>query len=92
MALLGSKYRVKIDNVYGTGAVATSIKTSIDNVMIAAGRPERASILTTTNVVLMVVGLDEDEAISLRDSLKAAWTGTTRTYGKVSVTRTNDID
>lgn len=92
MALQDSFYRVKIDNTYASGANATTVKTSIDNALVAAGRPERATILTTTNVTLMIVSLTEAEAVTLRDALKASWTAATRTFGKVSVTRTNDID
>lgn len=90
MALTETKYRVKIDNVYSSTANATAVGNSINSVMIAEGRPERA-VVTTTNVVLMVVGLTETEANDLRDALKAAWTGSARTYGKVSVVRTNDL-
>ena len=86
-----TKYRVKIDNTYSSNATATSIDTSINNVMIAEGRPERA-VVSTTNVVLLVVNLTEAEAVDLRDTLKAAWSGSARTFGKVSVTRTNDLD
>ena len=92
MALFDSYYRVKIDNVYSSAANATSVYNSINTYMSSIGRDERATLPTTTNVLLMIVGLTESEATSIRDGLKAAWTGATRTYGKVSVTRTNDLD
>lgn len=92
MAIADVPYRIKIDNTYSSGATATSIKSAIDTVMSNAGRPERATIFTTTNVVLLVVGLTEAEAVSLRSSLLSAWTGSARTFGKVSVVRTSDLD
>lgn len=91
MAITNTFYRLKVDNTYSTTAIATTIRTNINNVMIAEGRPERADG-TGTNVLMMVVGMTEQEAVDLRDALKAAWTGSARTYGKVSVTRTNDLD
>jgi hypothetical protein len=86
--IIPTNYRLTIDNTYSTNANATSVGNSINSTMIAQGRPERA-VVTTTNVTLLVVGMTESEAVSLRDALKAAWTGTARTFGKVSVDRTD---
>ena len=91
MAITNTWYRVKIDNVYSSSATATSIGNSINSVMSAQGRPERA-VVAGTNVTLLVVGLDETDATDLRNALKSAWSGSARTYGKVSVTRTDDMD
>ena len=91
MALSETKYRIKVDNTYSSNANATSVGTAINNVMIAAGRPERA-VVTTTNVYLLVVGLTETDGTTLRNSLNTAWSSVARTFGKASLVRTNDVD
>jgi hypothetical protein len=91
MAISDTKYRIKVDNTYSSNANANTVATAINNVMIAAGRPERASV-STTNVLLLVVGLTESEGVTLRNSLNAAWTTATRSYGKASLVRTSDLD
>ena len=88
---MDSRYRVKIDNTYASTANATSVRNSINSTLDGLGRPEVADG-TGTNVTLLVVGLTEAEAVALRDALKAAWTQAARTFGKVSVTRNNDLD
>lgn len=92
MALTDTKYRVKIDITYSSTANATTATTSINDVMVAQGRPERA-VRTSAQVFLLVSGLStQAEAEALASALHTAWSTPARSYGKVSIVRTNDLD
>ena len=91
MALTSSLYRIKIDMTYTSTGNANTAATSINNVLIAAGRPERAQV-TSANVYLLIVGLSEAEGVTLKNSLSTGWSAAARSGGKVSLVRTNDLD
>ena len=89
---MATNYRLKIDITYTTTGNATTAETNINNAMIAAGRPERAT-RSGSQVTMMVPGITtQAEAISLRDSLRTAWSSVARSYGKASVVRSDDLD
>jgi len=86
------KYRIKIDVRYSSTANATTATTNINNVLTAQGRVERAT-RTNADVYVMIPGLaNQDEAESLISALNPAWSSAARSYGKVSVVRTDDVD
>lgn len=85
-------YRIKIDVRYSSTANATTATTNINNVLIAAGRPERA-VRTNADVYLMISGIaTQAEAELLINDLNSAWSSVARSYGKVSCVRTDDPD
>jgi len=85
-------YRIKIDIRYSSNANATTATTNINNVLAAEGRPERAT-KTAADVYVMIPGLaSQEEAESLISALNPAWSSVARSYGKVSVVRTDDVD
>jgi len=91
MALSNTNYRVKVDNTYTTTANATTAENAINTALAGLGRPETVT-RTSANVFLLIVGLTEAQAVNIRGAILAAWSGPARSYGKVSVTRTNDTD
>ena len=84
-------YRIKIDVTYTTVNNATTATTNINNVLASDGRAERA-VRTNTNVYVMIPGIEtQQEAETLLNDLNSAWSSTARSYGKVSMVRTDDM-
>jgi hypothetical protein len=83
-------YRLKIDVTYTTTANATTALTAINAALSTAGRVE---VATRTNAVvfLKIVGIEtQAEAEALRSALHTAWSSVARSYGKVSLVRSDD--
>lgn len=86
---MANYYRLKIDVTYTNNANATTATTNINNVLIAAGRPESAT-RTNAKVTLTIPGLaTEAEAVTLADNLLPAWSAPARSFGEVSIARTD---
>lgn len=87
---MATNYRIKIDIRYSSAANATSARTAINNALVGVGRAETAVINNSTDVYLVIVSLpSEAVANTIVNALRPAWSGYTRTYGKVSVVRTD---
>lgn len=91
MAITSSYYRLKIDSTYTTTNGATSAGNAINTALANAGREERVT-QNGANIYLMIPGLAEVDALSLRTALQAGWAGQARSYFKVSLVRTEDND
>ena len=83
-------YRLRIDLTYSSNNNATTAQTNINNVLSSYGRAESAA-RNQRVVSLLIVGLEESTAKPLMDALVAAWGATTRTGGKVSLVRSDDL-
>lgn len=83
---MAPSYRIRIDLTYSSTGNATTALTSINNVLIAQSRPERA-VQTNAQIALLIEGLTEAQGKRLRDLLTPAWGVTARSGGKVSVVR-----
>jgi hypothetical protein len=89
MALSDTNYRLHIDWTYSSTGNANTALSAINSALASAGRPETAT-RTSNRVELVISGLTESEANTLRISLTSAWSASTRSYGKAAVARSND--
>ena len=89
MAITDTNYRVAIDMTYSNGSNATTAQTNINAALATAGRAETAARSGST-VTLLIVGLTESEATSLRNALNTPWSSATRSGGRASVSRNDD--
>jgi hypothetical protein len=91
MALMDNVYRVHLDITYNNATAATNAATALNSALAANGRAETVTRVSAV-VTLLIVGLSESEAQTLRLALNSAWSGQTRTGGKASVVRSPDLD
>lgn len=91
MALIDSKYRIKIDMNYTTTNNAITATTNINTALAGLGRPETAT-RNNMNVYLLIVGLTAAEGASIKSALDTAWASAARSGGKVSLVRNGDPD
>lgn len=86
---MANYYRIKIDVTYTTTANATTALNSINAALESAGRSEVAT-RNSAQVYLMIPGIPtQEEAETITAALRTAWSSVARSYGKVSVVRTD---
>lgn len=87
MAMIESTYRIHLDITYSSTGNANTALSNINSALSALGRSETAT-RTSTTVTLVIEDIPtEAEAVTIRDGIKSAWSGSTRTGGKVGVAR-----
>lgn len=81
-----SWYRLRVNWKYSRTQDANAAATAIDDVLIAAGRPERCTKPNNTTVDLTIDEISSQAlAESLRDQLMPAWNRGTRSENKASL-------
>lgn len=87
-------YRLRVTYTYGSTANATSVASSLNSVLAGWTSPVTSARVTQNGATLdlMVVGLTEAQAASLRAALVTSAHSVARTAGKFSVVRTPDVD
>jgi hypothetical protein len=89
MVLADSMYRVHVNITYTTAGKATSAASAINSALSSMGRSETCTVNGSVVDLLITQIPTESEAISIRDGIKAAWSGVARTGGKAAVIRSN---
>lgn len=88
---MADHYRLRIDVTYTSTGNANSALSAINTALSTAGRPETATRSGST-VDLLIVGItSQAEAEALRSALHTAWSSVARSYGKVSIVRSDDV-
>jgi hypothetical protein len=82
-------YRVTVDYTYNNSTNATTARNNINTYLSGLGRSETAGGAGTA-VSLVIEGLTEAEANTLRAGLISRWAVGTRTGGKASAVRYPD--
>lgn len=82
-------YRVHVNITYTTTGNATSAASAINSALAGIGRSETCNVAGAVVELLITQITTEAEAISIRDTIKSAWSTPARTGGKAAVIRSN---
>jgi len=91
MALSDSYYRLHVNITYTNTGNANSAASAIDSALMSLGRSETCSVAGTVVELIITQIPTEDDAVNMRNSIKSAWSGVSRTGGKVALTRSDDV-